>query len=680
MIDRGTVSGKRNWSSQGGQIGARLDVSGIATNNNGRSDSQTITIDLYRCFYNYTTHAQGSCYAQTISVTVNRAPKPDPAPVYSFDGATCSTASGWILDKSRPDQSMAAHVQVDGDTKVWGTTDQRRDDVNAVYGVSGNHGFSIDISKWVADTGSHTVEVFTYNLDSSGNTTGGPISIGRKTVSDCYNYDVYPRTTTESKIITYGQTATINAGLFNNGTTRSKHKIPRTVYEFVLDSGESLSDYIPNDPNALKLSKLLKNSETVDYIEPPIEAYHDVGTVGCIQWASKLGITKCTMPGVEGETNGIAAVVLASPDPARPDWQSTGVDASVTTISADNYDVGQTVCRFLATRIFDEAHEPAGGVENYGRRVSWPACVKIGKKPKVQIWGGDLTSLGGASTSVSSKSIDGASYTFGSWVEYGIFATGTVTGTGSGAAYAGQGLVDATVCKESQLSFTNAVDDSSGCKDNGTIGHYVTSRSVPDVAASFPVSSTTPTIGSDYISDPTRSGVFTASGAVTLDGGTLQKGRWLVLNAPNADVTINGNITYTIDSLHSIYEIPQLVIIAKNIIIADGVTQIDAWLIAKGSSPTDGIINTCASVGTTGPLSTEICNLKLVVNGPVMADKLYLRRTYGSNPCVGSDCSPSGEPAEIFNLRPDAYLWASGRSIVSGRLQTVYTTELPPRL
>jgi hypothetical protein len=57
-----------------------------------------------------------------------------------------------------------------------------------------------------------------------------------------------------------------------------------------------------------------------------------------------------------------------------------------------------------------------------------------------------------------------------------------------------------------------------------------------------------------------------------------------------------------------------------------------------------------------------------------MATKLYLQRTAGSGVGVSS-----GDPAEVFNLRPDAYLWAMVHASASGKIQTVYATELPPR-
>jgi hypothetical protein len=62
------------------------------------------------------------------------------------------------------------------------------------------------------------------------------------------------------------------------------------------------------------------------------------------------------------------------------------------------------------------------------------------------------------------------------------------------------------------------------------------------------------------------------------------------------------------------------------------------------------------------------------VNGPVLSDKLILYRTAGSGTGAAS-----GDPAEVFNTRPDTYLWAQLVAAGSGRAETVDTTELPPR-
>ncbi len=335
----------------------------------------------------------------------------------------------------------------------------------------------------------------------------------------------------------------------------------------------------------------------------------------------------------------------------------SGSPLSTSSVVVGDYPVGTKVC--YATSV-----QPYASTTSDWRH-SAPVCLIVGIKPKVQITGGDLVA-NSVNSSTTLKSFSGNQFTFGSWIEYGIFAVGNITGAASGSAYAGSGLANATNCNESQLSFANSTSSGS-CSTTTVIGDYTNAPSIPDVSASFTATGA-PSIGSGDLAVQSQTGVFTTSG-VTLSGGNIQKGRWVVINAPTADITINGDITYDNGTLHSLADIPQVVIIANNINITGNVKQIDAWLVAKSG------INTCSDV--TGNLSSTLCNNQLVVNGPVMAKTLYLRRTAGS----GTGANHSGDPAEIFNLRPDAYMWASQRATGSGnRVQTVYTTELPPRL
>lgn len=335
----------------------------------------------------------------------------------------------------------------------------------------------------------------------------------------------------------------------------------------------------------------------------------------------------------------------------------SGSALATSAIVIGDYPVGTKVC--FATSVQPHSSSTTDW------RHSAPICLIIGSKPKVQLIGGDLIA-NSVNTSTTRKSFSGSQFTFGSWIEYGIFAVGNIIGAGSGSAYAGAGLANASNCNESQLSFTNST--ASGlCSSTTIIGNYANSSSIPNVSASFPASGA-PSIGSGDLAVQSKSGIFTSAG-VTLSGGNIQQGRWVIINAPSADITINGDITYDNGTMHSLADMPQVVIIANSINITGNVKQIDAWLIAKGG------INTCSDVA--GSLSSTLCNNQLTVNGPVMADKLYLRRTAGS----GTGPDRSGDPAEIFNLRPDAYMWASQRATSGGdRVQTVYTTELPPRL
>jgi len=330
--------------------------------------------------------------------------------------------------------------------------------------------------------------------------------------------------------------------------------------------------------------------------------------------------------------------------------------------SDTDYDAGTQICFRLSVT-------PRSNT-NPATLSSTEDCIIIGKKPKVQIWGGDLWVRGNVKTSTSVKS----GKIYGSWDEYGLFAESNITGMASGSAFNG-GLAStlSNTCNYSTLTFSNAQSSSATtCKNGDNLGQYDTvSRFIPDVAASFPTSSAIGSVSGTVTLGGLSSGIYTSGlNDITINSATLPSKKWIVLNVPDKNVTINGNITYTPNTLHKLNDIPQLVIIAKSITINSNVTNVDAWLIAYNKTTRDGFIKTCNIVGNT----IDKCNQKLTINGPVMTDKLYLYRTAGSG--AGVD---GGVPAEVINLRADAYLWAYNRISGRGKIQTVYTKELPPR-
>ncbi len=310
---------------------------------------------------------------------------------------------------------------------------------------------------------------------------------------------------------------------------------------------------------------------------------------------------------------------------------------------------------------------------------SAPACVTIAKKPKVQVTGGDLfvgrSPIGSANvssqvtTSVTRKT-SGEQY--GSWSEYAIASTGRVTNMGSAAGYAG-GVSVTDFCQVSLLSFVNAT--SNICTSSTIIGNFAHTSSLPNISARFPAVSATTLPASNTNLDGLQGAYTTNASTYTISASSLSAGRWVVINAPDTTVIISGNINYSAGTINSVNQIPQAVIIARNIIIADNVSIIDSWLVANGTG-TDGRINTCGAGGVaeTTALNSNNCGTKLTVNGPVMANHLLMRRTSGAG--TGAE---AGTPGEVFNLRPDAYLWATSQSSVSGRISTIDTKELPPR-
>lgn len=296
-----------------------------------------------------------------------------------------------------------------------------------------------------------------------------------------------------------------------------------------------------------------------------------------------------------------------------------------------------------------------------------PVCTVVGKKPKVQIWGGDIAVRGKIETSTTVKNVGGSTRVFGSWVEYGAFSIGTNNRFASASGLNGQANNAQTAW--SKQTFANV--DESGAAAFGNYTSAANFRPAPGVASYFGSLPNKQSAGGASINLAnltfTTGGtpIVRTAGNVTITRSDIPAGRSVVILATGT-VTIADQITYTSATLNSIQDIPQVVIIANNINIRDNVKQVDAWLVASST------INTCYNFA--GSLNSNKCNNTLAVNGPVITNKLVLNRTAG-----GDSGAQSGDPAERFNLRPDAYLWAQLQASGNNKAQTVYSTELPPR-
>ncbi|MFZ1302062.1 MAG: hypothetical protein WAQ27_05845 [Candidatus Microsaccharimonas sp.] len=346
-------------------------------------------------------------------------------------------------------------------------------------------------------------------------------------------------------------------------------------------------------------------------------------------------------------------------------------DTKTSSYTAAASDFGKHLCR--ATSASPKSNSDDGWVE------SSEACVWVARKPKVQVLGGDLITGRGTATNPARTSIVATSVTplstgiiHGSWSEYAIVASGRVLKMASAAEYSG-GSTKTEFCKLSILTFSN--NNGSSCDDT-QIGKYAYSSIVGNLQAAFNSADTVSNITKNTVNlvGDNMSGLYkTTKSQITISGGTtIPTGRWVVINAPDTTVTITGDIRYANGPFSKASDIPQVVIIAKNIIIADSVGYIDSWLVAVGKN-SEGLINTCGAGGVTEAtsLTSLVCGQKLLVNGPVITNHLLLRRTTGGS---------AGNPAEVFNLRADAYIWASSHPTgFSGKITTVSTKELPPR-
>lgn len=340
----------------------------------------------------------------------------------------------------------------------------------------------------------------------------------------------------------------------------------------------------------------------------------------------------------------------------------------------DSWQVGTKLCYVLTLEKPTQLDEPTD-------RYSKAACVVVGKQPTFQVHGGDVVvgrnfESGGAGAAnvvgnVTTKT-GSINKTFGSWAEYGIFAPGVVRGVASAAGFEGgvPGISPPDQYEWSKLTFANRANDYGHFADEGGMGtttnmvkYFIDGRRpVRQLTGDEPISFS----GNDVVS-----GLYAKeNGDLKVEGSTLNKGKMVIIYVPNGTATIDGNINYADERYGSIEEIPQMVIIAKNITINRNVTNVDAWLLAQDADGNGGKITTC---DYTGNLTSEVCNTTLRINGPVLAKDMELRRTAGAGAGAAS-----GQPAEVFNLRADMYLWGYNEGRSALRAETTHTIELPP--
>lgn len=454
-----------------------------------------------------------------------------------------------------------------------------------------------------------------YNVyDSNGNAIFDPLwraDSWTSSVGPCYDYSLTPLISISASVVDPGAVISISPSVNNIGPTKSQS-------------------------TAWQLSYI---------IVPP--------TSGAAPSAGVSSVDPCTYYGGGGRSCSVASFMNGAG--AGSDVFYTGLTRfPIRQATVDDLPAGTNVCYALSVN-------PKSSIQDSTPWAnSTPSCVTIAKRPKVQILGGDLISGRTFNGTTTSKNvITGTTLknnkTYGSWVEYGILATGSIIGMGSGSSYNG-GLVNANYCNSSLLSFTNYART-----DCSVQGGYGLTGSIRGVAASL--GTTSGSFGGGKLD--ALQGTYSTTGNVTIDTSNISPGHWVVIDATGYNVTVNGNIQYSDGPYSSVSDVPQVVIVAANINIAEPVTRVDSWLVASDT------VNTCSNPST---LTINVCSSMLQINGPVMATNIKLRRTAGSNPG-----NASGDPAEVIDLRPDAYLWASQRSVGTSQIMTMQTTELPPR-
>ena len=154
------------------------------------------------------------------------------------------------------------------------------------------------------------------------------------------------------------------------------------------------------------------------------------------------------------------------------------------------------------------------------------------------------------------------------------------------------------------------------------------------------------------------------------------------------------------DNFSTLDQLPTILIFADDVIITDNVKRLDAWIIlgaqqsmselsrdahASTGYNGSGELNTCGASADTNSFSlissynSNVCKNQLIINSPVYAKKLTLRRNYGAQ--YSSSVGDNGyiQRGEIFNMRPDIYYWTYYQAQRNSILTTVFSRELPVR-
>ena len=447
-----------------------------------------------------------------------------------------------------------------------------------------------------------------------------------KKIGPCYSYKLSVLTNDLQDQIQSGETVDVNGAVSNQGPTKSP-TIDTRITRVIYGSGKTIT--------------------------PSLTSGRDSGQDVC--------------GGAFDTDNRQSCDVVSQYNNVYQNGQNYNVPTYTYLVPPD-ISAGSTVC-FVTS-----VNKPQSEAPRPAWRHSDMRCIKVSKRPKMQVTGGDVRIGGDINTGISLQrtNLSAPIKTYGSWVEYGALSSGPNKGFSSGSGLNGGSDIESQ-SGWSKLTFANQAGGATatGCSSSQAYGCFDYVSTANQIISQFRRNDTAGSISGAVSLSGRPSGTYTATN-VTIDTSTIAPGMSIIINA-SGTVTINGDITYASGPYASVYNVPQVVIIAKNININDSVTNVDSWLLTSdGTTNRTGTINTCANI--TPPLTISQCNQRLIVNGPVITSDLKLQRTAGADSAV-----EAALPSEIFNLRADSIIWARLYSIQNGKALTVYTIELPPR-
>ena len=474
--------------------------------------------------------------------------------------------------------------------------------------------------------------------------------------SDCTQTGTCPNTTPKGGIqlstsvaggqttIMPGESVKFNYTLSNSGPTKSKGLTYR-AYTFILKGGTGL----PSNSN--HMSTYPAGWQNVDCNSTNVSSGNH-GTCLMGKNGSGLVIDPSTPKSITSDSYTIANEWLGNP--------------------------GDQICSYIAV---DNNWSVYNDTPANSYAVSNVACVKIGKKPQIQINGSD---------SYAKNGFTGGNYTDiaintnrGSYSQYGLLtgSNGSITNFGT-AGYTNISNTNKT--KACKLAYANTTGlTNTNCSLLGKAGINRT-ISIPTKMNAGNVVSTELNVG-DVGAGGSNLGnaYYRANGDLEIHG-TLKEGNRIT-------VYVDGNVTITdnIDTVNgetgrydALSQIPSLTLVAAgDIRISSNVTLVNANLVAM-----NGSLHTCYNATNEDLGLVSKCSNKLKINGAVISkNSPKLLRTFGSgnisNYTSQWDANTTSSTSEWFNYTPNSWLVpnvGSMNSAITG-YNTVSISDLPAR-
>lgn len=651
------------------------------------------------------------------------------------DAANCNAISGWAFDSDNWWTSINVDMY-DGQAGAGGTpigrypTNVLRNDVNAFFGISGNHGYSIATPAVLKDGNVHQIYMYAIGVDGAGNIDGGNWMLANSpiTIGPCVKKPVGTIDTADCTSITgwvYDPDNTSKSLDINiwNGPPGS----PSTLLQ-------TLSANVPRPDVNAALGITGNHGFNID---PRTIPGLDLSRTNTIYIAA-YGVDAAGNRDGSDAILGKGAQLAQSIGPCGTTSANFTLSPTAQLPGLDN-DEAPSVIQFNTSYVTGSGIPAAGVQATATRTYFWkrggvrqvpdlrPAAATTQKftnaqftfadppltVPPPNLQAGDEVCIG-LTINPGGGSVDGAgnvtSPTPAKYSEacvrlankpYVSFFGNDVL---AGARFAGPSGCSGAVPSSNIKAFNRGGAGSPGAGNQ--LGVFAVGSIDQFASAALRTTAPTPATGLTFANSPpsTWGGNFGTSTCLPdyfASATSPQPNNYRVSPAAktvmanpagnpeiiyvNGDAIIDNNIVYANAGTWSAQnQIPSFYLIVKgNIYISQNVSQLDGVYIAQptGSSNT-GQIYTCANTLAKSlyPMSQlyTLCNRQLTVNGSFIASQVKLLRTFGS---LRDSVTPPGRPAEVFRFSPETYLTSGPVPTGTTSIKKYdYVTSLPPVL